>query len=141
MSSGADPTERLVLATSGYSHLRRGHTEVLDWLAAATVVFVPVAVIGELEAAFRQGSHEMENRRALDEFLAEPFVEVLTLDRSVGRRFGALVAELRRNGTPIPTNDVWIAAATLSIEGRLLTFDRDFERVPGLDRVVLSAPR
>ena len=138
MSSGADPTERLVLDTSGYSHLQRGHAQVLDWLAAATVIFVPATVVGELEAAFRQGTRQPENRRLLDEFLAEPFVDVLVTDRSVGRRYGTLATELRRTGTPIPTNDIWIAAATLSIDGRLLTFDRDFERVPGLDRVVLS---
>lgn len=59
-------------------------------------------------------------------------------DRSVGRGYGPLATELRRNGTPIPTDDLRIAAATLSIDGRLLTFDRDVERVPGLDRVVLS---
>lgn len=111
---------------------------MLDWLAAAAVVFVPATVIGELDAAFRQGGREVENRRMLEEFLSESFVEVLVTDRSVGRRYGMIAAELRRNGTPIPTNDLWIAAATLSISGRLLTFDRDFERVPGLDRVVLS---
>src|SRR5690606_27948235 len=101
MTSGADPTERLVLDTSGYSHLQRGHPAVLDWLEAATVLFVPVTVVGELEAAFRQGTRESENRRLLDEFLAEPFVEVLVTDRSVGRRYGSLMAELRRNGTPM----------------------------------------
>ena len=136
-SSGAEPTERLVLDTSGYSHLRAGHALTIDWLAVATVVAVPVIVIGELDAAFRQGTREADNRLSLDAFLGEPFVEVLGVDRAIASRYGALVPQLRRNGTPIPVNDIWIAATALAVGGRLLTFDRDFERVPGLDCVVL----
>lgn len=77
---------------------------------------------------------------SLEEFLAEPFVEVAEVDRAVARRYGALVAELRRNGTPIPFNDIWIAAITLTVDGRLLTFDRDPQRVTGLPLVLLSPP-
>ena len=137
MASGAEPTDRLVLDTTGYSHFRAGRAEALDWIAEATVVTVPVIVLGELDAAFRCGTRFEENTRSLEEFLMEPFVEVAEVDRAVARRYGALVAELRRNGTPIPVNDIWIAATTMTVGGRLLTFDRDFERVPALDCVVL----
>jgi len=56
---------------------------------------------------------------------------------SVARHYGRVFAALKRDGTPIPVNDIWIAAATLDCGGTLLTFDRDFERIPGLDRIVL----
>ncbi len=42
-------------------------------------------------------------------------------------------------GTPIPTNDVWIAAATVDAGSHLLTFDSHYERVEGLDRTILAA--
>ena len=56
---------------------------------------------------------------------------------AVARHYGRLFAELKRAGTPIPVNDVWIAAACLDCDGRLVTFDRDFERIPGLELTVL----
>ena len=59
------PTERLVLDTSAYSHLRAGHVQVLDHVADAAVVIIPVTVLGELEAGFELGHRTQENRRIL----------------------------------------------------------------------------
>jgi tRNA(fMet)-specific endonuclease VapC len=136
---GANTVDRLVLDTSAYSHLRAGHGGVLDIVAGAAVVLVPVVVIGELEAAFRGGAREQENRVALTEFLAEPFVSVLDVTRRVATRYGAVHADLRRAGTPIPANDIWIAALALDSGGHLLTFDHDFSHVDGLPSTILAA--
>jgi tRNA(fMet)-specific endonuclease VapC len=110
----------------------------MDLIAAATAVLVPTIVLGELEAAFRRGSRAIDNRRVLAEFLEEPFVSILDVDRSVAQRYGETFAVLRRAGTPMSTNDVWIAAATFDCGGTLATFDRDFERIAGLPVVLLS---
>jgi len=136
--SGGEASDRLVLDTSAYSHFRAGHPEVLDWLAQAAAIVVPVTVLGELEAAFRMGRRTRENRLTLAEFLDEPFVTVWPTTAAVARHYGRLFAELKRAGTPVPTNDVWIAAACLDCVGRLVTFDGDFERVPGLELTRLS---
>lgn len=130
--------ERLILDTSAYSRLRRGHEAVLDTLAAAEVVLVPVTVLGELEAGFELGSRVKENRTVLSEFLGEPFVGVLDTTAAVARRYGQVFARLRRAGTPIPVNDIWIAAATIDSGAHLLTFDRDFRHVEGLDYTLLE---
>jgi tRNA(fMet)-specific endonuclease VapC len=106
----------------------------------ATAIFVPAATIGELEAAFLRGSRPRENQRALDSFLDEPLVREVPLDRKVARRFGALFASLRAARKPIPINDIWIAAATLEVGARLVTFDGDFERVEGLSLELLQPP-
>ena len=58
-------------------------------------------------------------------------------DKNVGAHYGRLFAELKRAGTPIPVNDVWIAAACLDCVGRLVTFDQDFTRIPGLEYTLL----
>jgi predicted nucleic acid-binding protein len=137
-SSGVERIDRLVLDTSAYSRMRAGQPEALDRIAAAGVVLVPVTVLGELEAAFELGSRRRENRAALADFLAEPFVSVLPTTETVARQYGRLFARLREAGTPIPVNDVWIAAATVASGGHLLSFDRHFESVPGLDRTVLA---
>ena len=135
-TSGVD---RLVLDTSAYSHFRGGHAEVLDALSRAERVLVPVTVLGELEAAFQWGSRARENRRALEDFLEEPFVDLLPVTAAVARQYGRVFAGLRRAGTPIPVNDIWIAASAIDCGGTLLTFDRDFDRIAGLDHVTLSS--
>lgn len=134
-------SERLVLDTSAYSHFRTGHSGVLDLLAGAPVVVVPAVVLGELQAGFVLGKRVEENRHILAEFLDEPFVSILDVTAATGRHYGKIFAALRLAGTPIPINDVWIAAATTECGGHLLTFDNDYHRIAGLDCTVLEAQK
>jgi tRNA(fMet)-specific endonuclease VapC len=129
----------LVLDTSAYSHFRGGHPKVLDQLTRAATVALPAIVLGELQVSIRLGRRGNENRVSLAEFLAEDFVTVLPVTPAVAERYGQIFAELRKAGTPIPTNDVWIAASTLEASGHLLTFDSDFARVRRLERTILKA--
>ncbi len=133
-------SERLVLDTSAYSHLRAGHSAVLDWVASSAVAVVPAVVLGELETAFVLGRRTEENRRVLAEFLDEPFVSVLDVSALTARHYGKIFADLRQAGTPIPLNDVWIAATTMECGGHLLTFDADYRRISGLSATVLNLP-
>ena len=127
-----------MLDTSAYSHFRAGHVGVLEHLAIADRVLVPVTVLGELHAAFEVGSRVRENRRALESYLEETFVDVLPTTPSIAGHYGRVFAALRAAGTPLPVNDIWIAAATLDCGGTLLTFDRGFSRVAGLAHVMLT---
>jgi tRNA(fMet)-specific endonuclease VapC len=138
VSSGAEVFGRLVLDTSAYSHLRRGHGGVLDHLARAELVVVPTIVLGELEAGFELGERARENLFLLSRFLAEPFVSVHDVTPSVSRHYARVFAQLRRAGRPIPINDVWIAATTLDCGGHLLTLDDDFSAVAGIDCTILD---
>ena len=136
--SKSERATRLALDTSAYSRFRAGDERVHDLLAAAEVVLVPTVVLGELYGAFELGSRSRENRVALSDFLNEPFVRVLAVTPDVARQYGRVHAALRRSGTPIPANDMWIAATAIDQGACLLTFDRDFEHVAGLDRIVLE---
>jgi tRNA(fMet)-specific endonuclease VapC len=140
MTSGskADRAARLALDTSAYSRFRAGDARVHELIAAAEILLVPATVLGELYGAFEVGSRTRENRVTLSEFLTEPFVRVVPISADVARQYGRVYAALRRAGTPIPANDMWIAAATIDQGACLLTFDRDFEQVAGLDRIVLE---
>ena len=131
-------TERLVLDTSAYSHLRAGRSDVLDFMADATVVVMPVIVLGELEAGFEMGSRMKENRHVLGEFLDEPFVSISSVTTDTVRYYARIFAALRLAGTPIPVNDVWIAATTMECGGHLLTYDTDYGRISGLDYTLLE---
>jgi predicted nucleic acid-binding protein len=140
MNSGADVDRatRLALDTSAYSRLRAGDSRVLDLIAAADVVLVPATVLGELHGAFELGSRGRANRVGLTEFLDEPFVLTVPVTADVARQYGRVFAALRRAGTPIPVNDIWIAATTIDQGACLLTFDSDFERVAHLDCILLE---
>lgn len=137
-TSGGRPAGRLVLDTSAYSRLRSGDARVLDRTAAATLLLVPSIVLGELEAGFALGTRAAANRRSLAEFLLEPFVQVVAVDAAVAGEYGKLFAQLRRAGTPVPTNDIWIAAAAIDRGAALLTFDDHFRHFRGLDCEILG---
>ena len=96
-------------------------------------------MLGELDAGFRLGSRYRENTRALEEFLEQAYVQVDPITADVARRYGETFERLKRAGTPIPTNDIWIAAATFDRGAHLVTFDRDFAHVADLAHTVFTA--
>jgi predicted nucleic acid-binding protein len=59
------------------------------------------------------------------------------MDKEIADRYGRLIKILRKQGTPIPTNDVWIASAALEKGAKLLTFDAHFNNIPGIVQVTL----
>jgi tRNA(fMet)-specific endonuclease VapC len=99
---------------------------------------VPAIVLGELHGAFEFGARARVNRLTLAQFLAEPFVTIAPANVDVARRYGKVHAALRRAGRPIPVNDMWIAATAMASGACLLTFDRDFTHVAGLDYLLLE---
>jgi tRNA(fMet)-specific endonuclease VapC len=122
----------LVLDTNAYSDWRRSGR----WhhrISVANRILVPVTVIGELHHGFRKGSKFEENTRTLREFLAEPQVEVQPVTVRTAEIYGELVTLLQQQGTPLPTNDIWIAAATIEHGGRLVTSDEHFQHLPSVD--------
>lgn len=64
--------------------------------------------------------------------MAKPTVGVLLPDRETAEQYARLFVQLRRTGTPVPTNDLWIAALALQHGLRVLTRDRHFARIPQL---------
>lgn len=128
----------MVLDTSAYSRMRVGHADTLDLVADASTVLLPTVVIGELESGFLRGARHPEHMRALDEFLAQPYVCIVDVTRSVARHYATVHDQLRSAGTPIPTNDIWITAVALEHNARLLTFDKHFAHVRGLWHTLLE---
>lgn len=121
-----------ILDTNAFTALFRGDEAVLNVISSAERVYASVVAIGELEAGFRGGSRYVENIGILNRFLAKPTVETLAVTRDTGECFGRIKEGLRRKGTPIPMNDVWIAAQCVEVGGVLVTYDRHFMLVDGL---------
>ncbi len=123
---------KLSLDTSAYSRLMRGSIGLKGRIEEVDAIFRPVTVLGELYAGFGSGTRREQNLAELAEFRQQPGVAVLDLTENIAERYGRIVKVLREQGTPIPTNDIWIAAAALEAGGRLVAYDAHFERVPGL---------
>ncbi len=121
-----------LLDTNAYVALKRGHGGVADLLRESTSIDLSMIVIGELLFGFRNGKQYDRNVRELDEFLSHARVGVLPVTRTTADRFGRLATALRKAGTPIPSNDIWIAAQAFESGGELLSFDSHFSRVAGL---------
>src|SRR2546423_5298304 len=101
---------RLALDTNRYIDFCKGVREVVERLRAADRIFVPVVVVAELRAGFACGSRQDHNERNLTKFLGSPRVEILFPDEGTTHEYARIFAQLRKQGTPIPTNDLWIAA-------------------------------
>jgi predicted nucleic acid-binding protein len=96
----------------------------------ADEIFVTPVVVGELLAGFLRGRNRRKNQRELDAFLASPRVGVVTIDAETAERYAVIITALRAAGTPIPTNDVWIAASAMQHGLRVTTTDTHYTQVP-----------
>lgn len=127
------------LDTSAYSNFRRGNEEVAALLDRAELVGVSTIALGELRTGFALGGRRKRNEAELDAFLDNPVVEVLLVDPETSRHYAEIVAELRKAGTPLPTNDIWIAASASRSGTTVLTCDDHFERIGRVGSVVIEA--
>lgn len=121
---------RLALDTNRYVDLCRGDEEVVARVEQADAVFVPFVVVGELRAGFAVGEQPEANERVLRAFLAKPGVEMLYAGDGTTRTYAALYKQLRQQGTPIPTNDLWIASLVVERGLALYSRDRHFVHLP-----------
>jgi len=121
---------RLLLDTTAYSAMRRGDRRLVGPLAEASEIVLNPVVVGELVYGFVGGRLEEQNRRLLREFLESDRVRVVPVDEETAERYAAIRDYLRRKGTPIPTNDLWIAASAAQHGLKLLCLDRHFKKVP-----------
>ena len=122
----------LLLDTSAYSALCRGHQAVLNLMQQSESVAVPSIVLGELYSGFRAGTRWTQNSEQLVQFLDKPSVRVLNVTAETALRYAEVDFYLRKKGTPIPRNDVWIAAVALEHGLQLLTLDSHFREIPML---------
>jgi predicted nucleic acid-binding protein len=123
---------KICLDTCGYARLALRTPGIIDMLDEAEAVYLSSVMLGELFAGFYCGAREKENRRELERFLDVPGVEVVDVNAAIADRYGILVKQLRKQGTPVPTNDIWIAATALESGSRLLTYDAHFNCIQGL---------
>jgi tRNA(fMet)-specific endonuclease VapC len=123
----------MILDTNGLSALAEGELRIEPILRKATQIAVPVIVLGEYRYGIRQSRERQRYEHWLVEYL--PKFRVLIVDEQTTSSYAAVRGELKRAGTPIPSNDVWIAALCRQHSLPVLSRDRHFDLVPGLHRI------
>jgi tRNA(fMet)-specific endonuclease VapC len=123
----------MILDTNGLSALAEGELRLEPILRKATQIAVPVIVLGE----YRYGIQQSRERQRYEHWLVEylPKFRVLNVDEQTTTSYAVVRGELKRAGTPIPSNDVWIAALCRQHSLPVLSRDRHFDLVPGLRRI------
>jgi predicted nucleic acid-binding protein len=129
---------RLCLDTSAYSHFKRGHEDVVALIDSASWIGVPSIVLGELRTGFALGNRRQANEKDLAAFLQNAAVEILEIDDAAARVYADIVVALRQAGTPLPTNDIWIAAAAAREGATVVTFDDHFREIQRVGSVILT---
>lgn len=125
---------KLALDTNRYTDLCRGEASLVETVELADEVWLPFIVLGELRAGFAVGTQGPRNEAVLRRFLLKSGVGVLYADEQTTYHYGAVYRQLRKQGTPIPTNDMWIAALVLQHSLVLCARDAHFDLLPQLPR-------
>jgi len=123
---------KLILDTSAYVGFKRDAIEMVEIIVSAELILFSPVVLGELMFGFRNGTRFKKNMADLNRFLEHEAVELVRIGKTTSDRYSRIAAQLKQKGTPIPTNDIWIAAQTMEHGAELLTSDRHFEGIDGL---------
>ena len=123
----------MILDTNGLSALAEGDPRLEPILRKAAQIAVPVIVLGEYRYGIQQSRERQRYEHWLVEYLSK--FRVLDVEEQTTTSYAAVRGELKRAGTPIPSNEVWIAALCRQHSLPLLSRDRHFDLVPGLHRI------
>ena len=122
---------RILLDTSVVIPHFRNESAVTERLQAASVLLLPSIALGELyTGAYRKITRQQEALQTVEEFSS--LTHILRPDATTAMQYGRIRAELMQHGTPIPDNDIWIAAMSIQHQIPLANRDSHFDLITGL---------
>ncbi|MBT3177659.1 MAG: type II toxin-antitoxin system VapC family toxin [Desulfobacula sp.] len=124
--------KKVLIDTNIYSLAMKGDGNTVDALRKIDRIGFATISIGELYSGFKGGNSEKENREELNIFLDSPRVVVHPIDTMTADFYASILNNLKAAGTPIPTNDIWIAAVAFQQGYKIFTKDKHFNLIPGL---------
>jgi tRNA(fMet)-specific endonuclease VapC len=123
---------RAAIDTNRLVDFMRGDRIAVEVVRRCRSLVVPFVVAAELRAGFLGSAHARENEKLLTRFLASARTTIVFPDEDTTHHYARLFWQLRLQGTPIPTNDLWIAALCLQNDLPLFTRDEHFSKIPQL---------
>ncbi len=127
--------KKVLIDTNIYSLAMKGESTIVDTLRQIDVIGISTISIGELYTGFANGSRESDNKTELALFLDSPRVVVHTIDVETAEFYALILNNLKKAGTPIPTNDIWIASIAFQHGYKLFTKDKHFKAIQGLFQI------
>lgn len=109
-----------------------GHPEVIARVGTASRVALPAPTVGELLFGAKKSQRREANLQRFRAFITACEVIEIEIDEDVADLYADFKLQLKDNGTPIPENDIWIAACARSSGLKLVTDDQHFGKIPGL---------
>jgi tRNA(fMet)-specific endonuclease VapC len=125
---------RIALDTNRLTDLFQGDARLASYLGTCDEVWIPFVVLAEMKAGFYGGSRQPKNEALLANLLGRETVGILYASRETVEHYAHLFVQLKRAGTPVPDNDLWIAALAIEHDLALITRDQHFDRIPQLRR-------
>lgn len=122
---------RLAVDTNAVIAYREGISEVCNLIDEADVIFLPVIVLGELLYGALNSAKAERNEQVIQKFAGHSLV--MQVDETVSTRYAKVRLNLKKNGTTIPENDIWVAATCLEFGVPILSRDGHFNLVDGLN--------
>ena len=122
--------KNILLDVNAYSFYMAGDKRVKKEIENSDIVSMSAIVIGELYVGFYRGIKSKYNEKALADFLTDPKVEYIKISKDTAKIYGKISCDLYERGTPIPTNDIWIAAQAIENNLVIVTYDTHFLKIP-----------
>ena len=125
---------RLAVDTNAYVAYCKNQDNAVEAIQTADTILMPLPVLVELRAGFAVGSKGDRNEATLQRLLPSARVAIATPDEATTFQYARFYAYLRKNRTPIPINDLWIASLAVQHDAVLLTDDAHFDHLPQLPK-------
>jgi len=122
----------MILDTNAISALFSGHAGLESLLSSTSKHHVPVIVLGEYRFGLQMSSRKKKLESLLDVLEQESYL--LDIDSATARQYAQIRWDLRRTGTPIPENDIWIASLAKQHHLVIVSNDKHFDSVTGIKR-------
>ena len=124
---------QIILDSNAVSDFAESAPAIMEILAGVQRLALPVVAIGEYRFGIAQSRHATDYNHWLDQLIIQS--SVLDIVDETARHYAAVRLALKQIGKPIPMNDVWIAALCRQHDIPLLSRDRHFDAVPGIQRL------
>ena len=121
---------RILVDTNSLTDVFRGDAALIRTVESAREVWLPFIALAEIKAGFLAGKRSVANEALLLAFLQLPYVDVVYADHETTEIYARLFLQLRRAGTPIPTNDLWIGSLAVQHQLCLVSRDGHFDKLP-----------
>ena len=129
----------LLLDTNVLIRFFRSDRKIADIISTFETIVIPTVILGEFKSGVDPltvgGKRQLE---VLDAFLDSPSVDIIPVTEDVSSAYARIFRTLKANGTPIPQNDIWIAACAMDAGAKLISSDNHFTKIPLLDISIIE---